>query len=68
MHKEFIEHGLKFNIGQVVTHKANKFELVVTEIDAGYDAPYFERIICKYWHPTKEQYVEDKFYPTELEP
>ena len=52
----------------MVTHKANKFELVVTEIDAGYDAPYYERIICKYWHPTKEQYVEDKFYPTELEP
>ncbi len=67
MNNEFIKHGITFNNGDTVKQKSTDIKMVVVNTEHGYPAPYAERIVCSYWHPTKERYIEDKFYPTELE-
>lgn len=41
--------------------------MVVIQTKDGYGFPYSERIICKYWHPTKQEFIQEEFVPTELE-
>lgn len=67
MNNEFIKHGITFNNGDTVKQKSTDIKMVVVNTVHGYSAPYAERIVCSFWHPTKNEFVEEKFYPTELE-
>ena len=67
MNNKFIEHGITFNNGDVIKQKSTDIKMVVVETEHGYSAPYNDRIICKYWHPTKNEFATDKFLAVELE-
>ena len=50
-----------------MSSRQSHFRVVVVETEHGYSAPYDERIICNFWHPTKQDFVTEKFLAIELE-
>lgn len=67
MNNEFIKHGITFNNGDLVKQKSSEIKMVVVETKHGYSAPYGDRIVCRFWHPTENKFVEDYFLAVELE-
>lgn len=58
---------MSLNKGDVVKHKSSDFKMVVIQVEEGYSGPDPKRVLCSYWDVNKNEFVQQKFVPYEVE-
>ena len=72
MEKENIYKGTKvFDIGEEVIHKTTGFKMQVmaygrADNDMRPNSFDYDKLICKFWHPSKEIFMSEEFRAIEL--